>query len=537
MHSTDMQLRKLLSEDESSQELLPIARHVEGCEHCQARLGLLTGVGDWTAELVNTLRGDASATLEVDNAVDASSTAPPLTVVLDQVADIEGDEIELDPMPLDFLSEPVHPELLGRLGRYDIERVIGAGGMGLVLKGFDAELHRPVAIKVLAPHLAHSAAARKRFAREAQATAAVIHPHVIPIHNVETTGKLPYLVMSYIDGWSLQWYVDTHGPLGITETLRIAMQTAAGMRAAHEQNLIHRDVKPANILLEKGTLRVVLSDFGLARTMDDASLTRTGIVTGTPHYMSPEQAGGDAIDSRSDLFSLGCVMYFMLTGRPPFRAATAMGVLNRICNESHRPVREVNPMVPVPLAKIIDRLLAKRAADRYASAEELEQSLQQVMHALHDGRLKLSSVRMRARHIMEPILQRTRRWRVALAASALFACIAFAWILWIPLSQPLRPNSSIGQDFASNVGTAWPTTNAAPITNKSDAWEEALRALERDVLALERGGVGQSSVRSLIDLSGRQNRDLQQLETELKSMEMELSATDQLLNQKIGEKE
>ena len=150
------------------------------------------------------------------------------------------------------------------------------------------------------------------------------------MYNVESEGKLPYLVMQCVSGLSLQSKVDRCGMLPLTDTLRIAKQTAAGLAAAHDQGLVHRDVKPANILLEENVDRVILSDFGLARAVDDASLTRTGVVAGTPHYMSPEQARGDAIDTRSDQFGLGSVMYFMLTGRPPFRATGAMGVLNRI---------------------------------------------------------------------------------------------------------------------------------------------------------------------------------------------------------------
>ena len=148
--------------------------------------------------------------------------------------------------------------MLGRIGRYDIERLVGAGGMGVVLKGFDTELHRVVAIKVQLPQLATSAAARRRFAREAQAAAAVVHEHVIPIYNVETEGDLPYLVMQFVPGHSLQTRVDEHGPLAIKEVLRLARQAASGLAAAHAQGVVHRDVKPANILLEESVDRVLL---------------------------------------------------------------------------------------------------------------------------------------------------------------------------------------------------------------------------------------------------------------------------------------
>lgn len=516
MHSSDQQLRSLLCEDESSQEIQPIAAHVEECERCQNRLGQLTGVGKWTTELVNTLRDDAVETRSnangSANANNSSVFAQPLTVVLDQVSDVDDNGIEFDPVPLDFLSPPSHPELLGRLGRYEIERVIGAGGMGLVLKGFDAELHRPVAIKVLAPHLAHSAAARKRFAREAQATAAVIHPHVIPIHNVETSDKLPYLVMSYINGSSLQWYVDTNGPLSIEDTLRIAMQTAAGMRAAHEQGLIHRDVKPANILLEEGTMRVVLSDFGLARTMDDASLTRTGIVTGTPHYMSPEQAGGDAIDLRSDLFSLGCVLYFMLTGRPPFRAATAMGVLNRICHETHRPVREVNATVPVPLAQVIDRLLAKQASTRYASAEELEQALGEIMRALQEGRLTLARPTSNKLAVRKMVSLNKRQTVLAAGALvAVVACLSVSIFLWRPIAMRL------GLTGLNGLSKGYPASPfVRPSETTADTWQQSLNEVTNELYQLESfEGYSSPSLQWMREIGLNANQDLLQLENQL----------------------
>ena len=152
-------------------------------------------------------------------------------------------------------------------------------------------------------------------------------------------------------------------------------QAAAGLAAAYEQGVIHRDVKPANILLENGVERTLLTDFGLARTVDDASLTHTGIVAGTPHYMSPEQANAESTDHRSDLFSLGSVLYFMATGRPPFRAERAMGVLKRICHDRHRPVWEVNADLPDQLGAIIDRLLQKKPRHRFAGAAEVKQRL------------------------------------------------------------------------------------------------------------------------------------------------------------------
>ncbi len=190
------------------------------------------------------------------------------------------------------------------------------------LKGFEPALDRYVAIKLLAPHLATSGAARARFAREARAAAAVLHENVVAIHRVSEAKELPYLVMPYVAGDSLQKRLDEQGPMQLNEILRIGMQIAAGLAAAHAQGLVHRDIKPGNILLDKGVERVTITDFGLARAADDASLTRSGVIAGTPQYMSPEQARGEPLDGRSDLFSLGSVLYAMCVGRPPFRAQT-----------------------------------------------------------------------------------------------------------------------------------------------------------------------------------------------------------------------
>jgi uncharacterized protein (TIGR03067 family) len=255
--------------------------------------------------------------------------------------------------------------------------VVGRGGMGVVLRAFDEKLHRVVALKVMAREIAGSAPARKRFSREAKAAAAVVHDHIVPIHAIEEAGPVPYLVMQFIEGQSLQQKIDEEGSLELKEILRIGMQIASGLAAAHKQGLVHRDIKPANILLENGVQRVKITDFGLARAVDDASVSQSGVVAGTPQYMSPEQADGQPVDHHSDLFSLGSVMYAMCTGRAPFRASSTVATLKRVCEDTPRPIRELNPDMPEWLCDIISRLHAKKPAERFQSAKEVADLLEQ----------------------------------------------------------------------------------------------------------------------------------------------------------------
>ena len=286
---------------------------------------------------------------------------------------------------LGFLDPSDVPGDLGKLGPYRVLEVLGSGGMGIVLKAFDPALNRPVAIKVLAPQLASAGPSRKRFAREARAAAAIRNEHVVAIHAVDEWKGLPYLVMEFIPGSSLQERVDRSAPLDLSSILRIGMQTAAGLAAAHAQGLVHRDIKPSNILLENGVERVKLTDFGLARAVDDASLTQSGVVAGTPLFMAPEQARCETIDHRADLFSLGAVLYAMCTGRSPFRASTTLGVLRRVCDDVPRPVREVNPEVPDELAAVINRLLAKEPQIRFQTAAEVAETLGQLLARRQQG--------------------------------------------------------------------------------------------------------------------------------------------------------
>lgn len=297
---------------------------------------------------------------------------------------------------LSFLKPIDKAGVLGTIGPYEVLEVIGRGGMGVVLRAVDLKLNRIVAVKALLPELAANPNSRRRFLREAQAAAAISHSHVVTIHAVDDThedanGKPvpPYLVMECVIGQSLQQKLDRVGTLRLAEILRIGRQIGEGMAAAHKQGVIHRDIKPANILLENGVERVKITDFGLARAIDDITVTRTGEVSGTPQYMSPEQACGERVDHRSDLFSLGCVMYAMCTGHSPFRGDSIAHVIKRVTQDTPRPIDGQNPEIPKWLMEIITCLLHKNPAHRFQSAEGLvailDQHLSRIQHPTESG--------------------------------------------------------------------------------------------------------------------------------------------------------
>src|ERR1043165_2804530 len=244
-----------------------------------------------------------------------------------------------------FLLPSTRPGSLGRIGHYEVLQVLGKGGFGIVYRAFDDTLQRVVAVKVMAPLLAATSPARKRFLREARTSAQVRHENVVQVYEVGEQ-PLPYLAMEFIPGETLQQRLDRTGPLDVSETLRIGRQIAEGLAAAHATDLIHRDIKPGNVLLEGGQHKVKITDFGLARTADDASMTQSGMIAGTPMYMAPEQALGQTLDQRADLFSLGSVLYQMVSGRPPFRANTTVAILQRVATDTPRPIREIIPEIP-----------------------------------------------------------------------------------------------------------------------------------------------------------------------------------------------
>lgn len=272
---------------------------------------------------------------------------------------------------LGLLGPTDDPHMLGKIANYEILALVGSGGMGVVFKAFDAALNRFVAIKMMQPHLAVSGASRQRFEREGRAAAAVINECVLPIFAVSEWRGVPYLVMQYSAGMNLQKRIDTEGPLQLTEILRIGLQVARGLAAAHVLGLVHRDVKPSNILLDGGVERAMLTDFGLARAVDDATVTRTGLIAGTPQYMSPEQVRGEKVDARSDLFSLGATLYAMCTGHSPFLAESSYATLRKITDFTPRSIRTCNVDIPEWLEILIMRLLEKGRNDRIPTAQKL----------------------------------------------------------------------------------------------------------------------------------------------------------------------
>lgn len=273
-------------------------------------------------------------------------------------------------------SSPVDPLFLSfqlaLAGRYSIDRELGRGGMGVVYLAREVHLDRPVAIKLLPPEKARNPLLRDRFLGEARLAAKLSHPNIIPIHAVDDVGGFVYYVMAYIDGETLSSRVRTRGPLPGSEGARVMREVAWALAHAHSQGLVHRDVKPDNILIELNTGRVLVADFGIAAAVGEASADG---ITGTPEFMSPEQALGQNIDARSDLYGLGVTSFFMFSGRLPFEGATSTEVLAKQVTEAPPQLAALGLTVPRKLATLVDRCLAKKPAQRPESAEALAEQL------------------------------------------------------------------------------------------------------------------------------------------------------------------
>jgi eukaryotic-like serine/threonine-protein kinase len=360
----------------SDVEAGPLEDHITVCTCCVETIETMTAED----VLVEAMRAVTAARVELP-------TGPTIERLIEQANSLEfSAKVEATGIEnCDFLAPAEGPGEIGRLGHYRVLSVLGSGGMGIVFEAEDPQLQRRVALKCMKPALAVSPTARRRFLREARAMAAVSHDHIVAIHQVGEDRGIPFLAMPLLTGETLEARLqrlkerDMVGLLPIAEVLRIGRETAEGLAAAHQQGLIHRDIKPGNLWLEAGGDRVKILDFGLARpAQDDEPLTQIGAVAGTPQYMAPEQAAAKEVDSRCDLFSLGCVLYRLTTGQAPFSGSDLIALLAALTQEPPQAPRKLNPQVPPALSGLIMTLLAKDPAKRMDSAQAVAEAIRRI---------------------------------------------------------------------------------------------------------------------------------------------------------------
>ncbi len=358
------------------------SNHLEICPTCAARFENLDQqaddvLGHLHLDLPKEILSDDS---ELDRLVGAAAALHD-TSVAGQVetlgVDIARKKPALEQIVSRILSPAESDGEMGRLGGYRVLDVLGKGGMGIVFKAEDVGLKRLVALKAMLPHIAMSSdSARERFVREAQATAAIHHDNIVTIHQVVPDGEVPFLAMHLLEGESLGMRLKREEVVPLDEACRIVREAAQGLAAAHGKGLTHRDIKPDNLWLEAGTGRVKIVDFGLARAIDDqANLTQSGEVVGTPSYLAPEQALGQSIDARVDLFSLGVVFYQMLTGNKPFERENTIATLRAIDSETPPSPASLRDEVPGALSDLVMRLLEKVPDQRFQSASDLVEAI------------------------------------------------------------------------------------------------------------------------------------------------------------------
>ncbi len=397
-----------------------------------------------SAYLAEACGGDAKLRKRVEALLAVHDSPDPLLdrPVSQTIAATPTDGADAERRAVALLDPPVAEGQIGRLDHYAFLEIVGHGSMGVVFRARDEKLGRVVAIKMLTPALAKSELARRRFVSEARAAAAVSHENVVAVHAVEDHGPIPYLVMQYVHGKTLQAYIDEHAVVDFTGVVRIGLQIAEGLDAAHQQGLVHRDIKPANILLENSVERVKITDFGLAHAIDDAGASQFASNKGTPAFMSPEQACGMQLDQRSDLYSLGCVLYAMCAGSPPFQTGTTLAMLGRITQDEPRPLRMANPLVPEWLAETVHRLIAKDPAARFQRASDVADELRRRLLALQSPASATLAVRTARRSMW--------RWAGAAAvALLLLAAIVFAVQEFAARRAPKAPR--VAGSFAAGV--------------------------------------------------------------------------------------
>jgi serine/threonine protein kinase len=429
-HFADVQ--KLLADPRDEQSWDALQAHLDRCPTCRARIDAWHAANTLIPGLSDRWQPPASSAA-LDRAVARLSDAAP------------------DPAPpampagsapqLSFLQPIDRAGYLGRLGNYAVRRLIGRGGMGLVLEAEDPVLQRTVAIKMISPWGVLDAEARSRFLREARAAAAITHENVVAIHAVEELSGTPFLVLEYVPGESLEGRLRRVGALPLKNVVRLGLEVARGLAAAHAKGLIHRDIKPANILLAEDTDRAKVADFGLAKMGDEDALTLTGTLLGTPEFMSPEQAAGQEPDERSDLFSLGAVLYVAATAVSPFRGATLYDTLDNVRRCQPRPLRELDASLPDWFCELVQRLLAKDPGARigWASAVALLLEQASATSTLNDFLPSRGTLPLPKPAGAATLRSRPAGMFVAGGSVVLAALAGLGWMLWNP-----RPTGSGG---------------------------------------------------------------------------------------------
>ncbi|MSU79589.1 MAG: serine/threonine protein kinase [Gemmataceae bacterium] len=272
--------------------------------------------------------------------------------------------------PFAFLQPRLQNDELGRLANFRVLQLVGQGGMGIVFRAADTRLNRIVALKIMQPRIASDSIMRQRFLREARAMAAIKNEHVVTVYEVSVSNNLPFLAMEFLEGNTLEDYQKAVGRLPLPLTVRIGRESAQGLAAAHAHGLIHRDIKPSNLWMEAPTGHVKILDFGLARAdTDTVQLSQVGELLGTSAFMAPEQACGDAVDYHADLFSLGCVLYWLCTNKLPFVGTDILSTLRALAIHDPQPPKEISDDVPAALSELIMQLLQKDPGHRPASSQ------------------------------------------------------------------------------------------------------------------------------------------------------------------------
>jgi eukaryotic-like serine/threonine-protein kinase len=383
-------------------------------------------------------------------------------------------------------------------GRYEVESRLGEGGMATVFGGSDRLLGRKVAIKVLARQYAKDRTAVERFRREAQAAAGLNHPNVVSVFDTGSDDGVHYIVMERVEGRTLADIIRNEGALAPSRAADIAVGVCRALSSAHEKGMVHRDVKPGNVLLTpQGGVKV--ADFGIARVASVDTLTATGSVMGTASYLSPEQARGGSIDARSDIYSLGCVLYEMLTGKPPFDGETPLSIAYKHVEEEPVPPSSLNPAVPPELEAVVGKAMAKDPDDRYRSAGQMARDLREASPTApleptaavaHVERTDVLPVSPQGPASTEPLPAtvtrslRRRWWSFAAVAGAL-AALALALALTLGRENPLVTASPSSSPPGEPTSSPTPTTTTPPPTLSVEAafaqFAGALDGLDPDV--------------------------------------------------------